>query len=96
MIASGYFSPSETGLFQPIIDSLFKGSDYYLVLADYEAYIKCQEKVTKAYKDQKRWTKMSILNVARVGKFSSDRTISEYARDIWKVKPLHITIPKIK
>jgi len=96
MIASGYFSPSETGLFQPIIDSLFKGNDYYLVLADYEAYIKCQEKVTKAYKDQKRWTKMSILNVARVGKFSSDRTISEYARDIWKVKPLHITIPKIK
>ncbi|UCF65909.1 MAG: glycogen/starch/alpha-glucan phosphorylase [bacterium] len=96
MIQSGYFSPSEPTLFQPIIDSLFKGNDYYLVLADYEAYIKCQEKVTKIYKDQRRWTKMSIINVARVGKFSSDRTIMEYAKDIWKVKPMHITMPKSK
>jgi starch phosphorylase len=59
-----------------------------MVLADYENYVQAQGEVAKAYEDQERWTRMSILNTARMGKFSSDRAILEYARDIWKVSPL--------
>jgi len=87
MLASDYFSPFETGLFLPIFDNLIN-SDYYLHFADFEAYVACQERVAKEYKDQEGWTKKAILNVARTGKFSSDRTIMEYAEQIWKVKPI--------
>ena len=59
----------------------------FALLADYAAYIDCQEQVSAAYRDPARWTRMSILNVARMGKFSSDRTITEYCRDIWRVTP---------
>ena len=90
MIDRGDFSPSRPDLFSPIIDSLLNHGDKYLVLADYAAYIRCQEKVASAYADADSWTRMSICNTACVGKFSSDRTISEYARDIWGVTPVPI------
>ncbi|MBJ7449173.1 MAG: glycogen/starch/alpha-glucan phosphorylase [Parachlamydiales bacterium] len=86
MISSGYFSPQDPQLFQPIVNSLLDGGDPYFLLADYAAYIACQENVSKAYADQKGWIKKSIHNVAGMGKFSSDRTIAEYSKDIWKVK----------
>jgi starch phosphorylase len=89
-IAGGTFSPGQPRLFQPIVDSLLNGGDPYLVLADFAAYAACQEEVSKAYLDEERWTKMTILNVARSGKFSSDRTIREYAQDIWKVTPVKV------
>jgi starch phosphorylase len=81
------FSKGETNLFKPIIDSLL-GQDPYLVLKDFQPYIDCQQEVSDAYKDKDHWTKMSILNVARMGKFSSDRSIREYCEKIWHVKPL--------
>ena len=91
-IASGYFSPDAPHLFQPLVDSLLH-KDEYLLLADYQAYVDCQERVSQAYLNRQHWTKMSILNVARMGKFSSDRTIREYAAEIWKVKPVQVTPP---
>jgi starch phosphorylase len=90
-IASGYFSHGDTELFKPIVDSLMY-HDEYMLFADYQAYIDCQEMVSDAYRDQGKWTKMSILNSARMGKFSSDRTIREYCEEIWQVKPVTIEI----
>jgi starch phosphorylase len=87
MIASGYFSPEQTDRFQPIFDSLTNDGDSYMLLADYVAYIAAQERVETLYRDQQQWTRRSILNVAGMGKFSSDRTISEYAEKIWGAKP---------
>ncbi|MCX8026915.1 MAG: glycogen/starch/alpha-glucan phosphorylase [Thermodesulfovibrionales bacterium] len=84
-IGSGYFSPENTNLFKPLVDSLL-GYDRFFVLADYESYIKCQERVGETYLDEKKWNKMAILNVARVGKFSSDRAINEYAQNIWHIR----------
>jgi len=86
LISSGHFSKGDQGLFKPLVDLLLT-RDEYLVLADYPSYIDCQEKVNKAFQDQRAWSRMSILNVARTGKFSSDRSIREYAEKIWKVKP---------
>jgi starch phosphorylase len=86
LIESGYFSNGDRGLFQPIVESLLTRDDYML-LADYQAYVDCQERVSEAYRDRVHWTRMSILNSARVGRFSSDRSISEYCRDIWNVSP---------
>ena len=83
-IADGTFSPREPALFRPIVDSLLN-HDPFAALADYEAYIDCQDEVAKAFRDADRWTEMSILNVARMGKFSSDRAIREYCRDIWNM-----------
>lgn len=82
MISSGYFSPDQPNLFHPIIYSLLN-DDRYMLLADYAAYIACQDLVARTYRNREKWTHMSILNVARVGKFSSDRTIREYAEEIW-------------
>ena len=87
-IAGGVFSPEEPGLFKPIVDSLLNGGDTYMLLADFDAYVKCQEEVARLYLDRKAWARMAILNMARAGKFSSDRTIREYAKDIWGVKPV--------
>jgi starch phosphorylase len=89
-IASGTFSPREPRLFQPIVDSLLNGGDPWLVLADFRAYRECQERVSRAYLDVEGWTKMAILNVARMGKFSSDRTIRQYAMEIWGVSPIPV------
>ncbi|GAB4340459.1 MAG: glycogen/starch/alpha-glucan phosphorylase [Calditrichia bacterium] len=93
MIADGTFSPENPALFRPIIDSLLNQGDQYLLLADYDAYLKAQQEVEKVYRKKKEWTRRSILNVARIGKFSSDRTIQEYARDIWGVKPIKVKLP---
>ena len=87
LIGSGFFSNGDRELFRPLVDSLLDRDDYML-LADYQAYVDCQQRVSDAYRDQKNWTRMSILNSARVGRFSSDRSIREYCRDIWNVSPL--------
>ncbi|MBF0457447.1 MAG: glycogen/starch/alpha-glucan phosphorylase [Nitrospirae bacterium] len=92
MIRSGYFSRNDSTLFQPIIESLLNRGDQYLLMADFEAYAQCQERVAQLYKDQARWTKMSILNTANTGFFSSDRTIKEYAGEIWAAKSIDIDI----
>nr|NJM01742.1 glycogen/starch/alpha-glucan phosphorylase [Desulfobacula sp.] len=88
MIGSGYFSPENPRLFDPIVHSLLAGGDYYLVLADFENYAATQETVAKTYMDQSLWTRMSILNTANMGKFSSDRAVQEYADHIWAATPL--------
>ncbi|MBR8836453.1 MAG: glycogen/starch/alpha-glucan phosphorylase [Stigonema ocellatum SAG 48.90 = DSM 106950] len=90
-IASGYFSRGDSNLFQPLVESL-KNRDEYLVLADYQSYIECQQQVSHSYRDQETWLRKSILNTARTGYFSSDRSIREYAQDIWHVQPVPITI----
>jgi len=89
LIRSGFFSRGDTELFRPLIDGLLY-QDPYLVLADFQSYLECQAEVSKTYDDTERWTRMSILNTARSGTFSSDRTISEYCADIWGVKPVPI------
>jgi len=85
-IANGFFSPSDPSHFKPIVDRLLNG-DPFCVLADFRAYVECQARVTETYRDQDLWTQMSILNVARMAKFSSDRTIKQYAEEIWQVSP---------
>ncbi|MBI5435554.1 MAG: glycogen/starch/alpha-glucan phosphorylase [Nitrosomonadales bacterium] len=88
MIGSGFFSPGEPDRFKPIVDALLLHGDDYLLLADYASYIACQKEVETAYKDQEQWVKKAILNVANMGKFSSDRTIMQYAEQIWEAKPV--------
>ncbi|OKH19534.1 glycogen/starch/alpha-glucan phosphorylase [[Limnothrix rosea] IAM M-220] len=90
-IARGDFSHGDTEMFKPIVDSLLH-SDQYVLLADFASYVQCQEKVSAAYQDQDKWTRMSILNAARVGKFSSDRTIDEYVREIWDAKAVPVSL----
>jgi starch phosphorylase len=87
LISSGAFSGGDGDLFRPLVDSLLY-HDHYMLLADYQAYVDCQQRVNDAYRDRANWTRMSILNSARVGRFSSDRSIREYCRDIWHVSPL--------
>ena len=89
LIRSGFFSRGDTELFRPLIDGLLY-QDPYLLLADFQSYVECQAKVSEAFGDTERWTRMSILNTARSGMFSSDRTIREYCADIWGVKPVPI------
>ena len=86
-IQGGYFSPGSPQLFHPITDSLLR-YDPYFVLADYASYVQCQEKVNEIYKDRDKWIKMAVLNVARSGKFSSDRAILQYAENIWGATPV--------
>ena len=89
LINSGYFSRGDTEVFRPVIDNLTY-SDPFLVLADYTAYVACQERVSAAWQDKENWTRMSILNTARSGKFSSDRAIREYCDEIWNVQPVTV------
>ena len=91
LIHSGFFSPDEPDLFHPLIQPLF-GKDRFLVLADFASYHQCQLKVEERYRDRQAWAASAILNVARMGHFSSDRTIGEYNRDIWNCLPLPITM----
>ncbi len=88
-ISSGFFSFGDKDLFRPIVDSLMH-RDEYMLFADFQAYMDCQDRVDAAYKDQDQWAKMSILNVARMGKFSSDRSIREYCQEIWKTEAVEI------
>ncbi len=88
MINSGYFSADAPDRFRPLFDALTGYGDTFMLLADYEAYIACQERVDALYQDQEEWSRRAVLNVARMGRFSSDRTIREYADRIWGVKPV--------
>ncbi len=92
-LSSGFFSHGDTNLFKPLLDSLLY-RDEYLLLADYESYVQCQDRVSKAYRDQDHWIRMSILNVARMGKFSSDRSIRDYLQTIWKVSAVKVDVPE--
>lgn len=88
MIATGFFCPDEPARYQEIVDALLKHGDHFLLLADYASYVACQDAVSELYRDPTEWTKRSILNVAGMGKFSSDRTIREYAERIWHIAPV--------
>jgi starch phosphorylase len=90
LIRQDFFSLVEPGIFRPILESLLDGGDRYFVLADLRAYIEAQSRVDAAFKDRDQWDRMAILNVARSGKFSSDRTIREYAEQIWHVEPCQV------
>jgi starch phosphorylase len=94
-LSAGQFSNGDTHLFKPITDALLY-QDAYLVLADFADYVACQQQVDKAYRDAARWVRMSILNVARMGKFSSDRSIREYCRDIWQAAPVPIELAPVE
>jgi starch phosphorylase len=87
LIAAGAFSNGDRELFRPLVESLMNRDDYML-FADFQDYVDVQERVSDAFTDQRRWTRMSILNSARVGRFSSDRSVREYCRDIWDVRPI--------
>lgn len=86
------FSPGQPDVFRPLLDNLV-GSDPYFVLADFAAYLQAQEETSRIYRDQEEWTRRAILNVARLGHFSSDRTIQEYAQEIWDLEACPITLP---
>jgi starch phosphorylase len=91
LIGSGHFSRGDANLFKPLVDSLLN-HDEYMLFADYRSYVDCQDRVSEAFRDQERWTRMSILNVARSGKFSSDRSIRDYCERIWKAKPVKVEL----
>jgi len=92
-ISSGFFSHGDPNLFKPLLDSLLYRDDYML-FADFQSYVECQDRVSQAYRDQDHWTRMSILNVARMGKFSSDRSIRDYLQNIWKTPPVKVDVPE--
>ncbi|HEY8133756.1 MAG TPA: glycogen/starch/alpha-glucan phosphorylase [Thermoanaerobaculia bacterium] len=86
-IASGHFSRGDKDIFRPIVAKLLSSRDEYVHLADFQSYIDVQQQVDMEYRDHASWRRKSLLNIARMGKFSSDRTVNEYAREIWKIKP---------
>jgi starch phosphorylase len=87
LLESGHFNQFEPGLFDDLINAIKSPFDPWMTLADFRSYIDAQQRVEDAYQDKDHWTKMSILNCANSGKFSTDRTISEYNREIWKLIP---------
>ena len=87
LINSGFFEPDHPETFRPLIQSLLD-HDPYMLLADFQSYMECQARVSQAFLDPDQWTKMAILNIAKMGKFSSDRTIREYAAEIWRAAPV--------
>jgi len=87
LIEKDFFSLLEPGIFKPLVQSVLQGGDPYMLLADLRDYIQTQERVDAAYRDTAGWDRMAILNVARAGKFSSDRTIREYACEVWRLEP---------
>jgi starch phosphorylase len=88
MIGSGYFSPDEVDRHRPLVDSLTRDGDRYLLLADYASYVSSQQDVDTLYRDRDEWTRRAILNVAGMGRFSSDRAVQEYAESIWGARPV--------
>lgn len=95
LIRNGFFSTEQSDLFHPLVDSLLT-RDYYMVLADFDSYRQAHEKINAVYQDTKSWLEKAILNVARMGKFSSDRTVLEYNRDIWRAPQVCVTRNNIK
>ena len=91
LLRRGFFAGGDTGLFRPLLDALLH-YDPFFVLADFSSYAECQDRINEAYMDKERWTRMSILNAARSGKFSSDRTVREYASEIWRVEQVPIEL----
>jgi len=91
LIATGHFSSGMAGFCKPIVDSLLY-DDQYMLFADYQSYIDCQDRVAELFRDKKKWTRMSILNACRMGKFSSDRSIKDYSRKIWHVQPAPVKL----
>ena len=91
MIRDDYFSPDSPGVFQPVFQRLVHGGDPYMLLADFTAYLQCQQQVDALYRTPQAWTQRAILNVARMGRFSSDRTVTEYARQVWGVAPVTVS-----
>ena len=91
LIANGHFTHGDTEVFRSLVDSLSQ-HDTFLVMADYAAYVECQERVSAAWQDTEAWTRMSILNTARSGKFSSDRAIAEYCDELWNVRPVTVKV----
>jgi starch phosphorylase len=91
LISSNYFSRNEPGVFEPLRDTLLTHGDFYMHLADLKSYLAADERLTKLYAEPDGWARKAILNVARSGKFSSDRTIAEYAKDIWNVEPCPVS-----
>jgi starch phosphorylase len=89
LLSAGFFSRGDRNLFEGLVKNLLEHDDFML-LADFVSYVDCQSQVSAAYRDIKQWTRMSILNTARMGKFSSDRVIREYCEDIWKIKPVRV------
>nr|HNH64417.1 glycogen/starch/alpha-glucan phosphorylase [Thauera aminoaromatica] len=92
-IRAGLFSPDEPGRYQAIFDTLVNWGDHYLLLADYASYLDAQDQADARYRDPLQWSRCSLLNIAGMGAFSSDRTIAEYARTIWHTEPLRIGSP---
>src|SRR5262249_10886064 len=86
LISSNYFSPKEPGIFTPLHDTLLRYGDHYLHLADLKSYLEADERLCTLYGDSADWARKAILNVAGSGKFSSDRTIGQYAAEIWRAK----------
>jgi starch phosphorylase len=89
-LGSDYWTPGEHDAFSAVHDTLLSGGDPFMVLADFRAYSDCQKKVDAAYRDRDGWARKAVLNMARVGKFSSDRTIREYAQQIWSLAPVPV------
>jgi len=95
LIQEGFFCPESPDLFHPIIDAVLNHGDRFMVLADFESYSNMQKKMEEEFRNTDLWTRKSIINSARTGKFSSDRTIAEYARDIWGVQPHRVSADKV-
>jgi starch phosphorylase len=89
-LEGGFFCREDPDLFKPIVDSLLNKGDYYLLLADFASYMECQDRVSRTYQDPDQWTERAIINVANMGKFSSDRSIKEYAEQIWQAQSVPI------
>jgi starch phosphorylase len=88
LLECGHFNQFESGLFNPIIDALYSPHDPWLTLADFRSFVDAQQRVAESYCDKERWTRMSILNCAYSGKFSTDRTMREYNEEIWKLESI--------
>ena len=88
-----FLNLEQPGLYRPIWDAVLGQGDHWFVLADFPSYLECQDAVDRAYRDPERWTRMCVANIANMGRFSSDRTVLDYARDIWNVKPCPIQLP---
>jgi starch phosphorylase len=91
LLAAGHFSQDNPALFRPLVDGLLN-QDPYMLCADYRSYIECQDRISEVYRLHDRWTRMSILNTARIGHFSSDRAIREYCEEIWNARPVRVSV----